>query len=58
MRNFLFALLLVVYTFRIGIKAQDKPFMEDLYYYLENTEVYEVGQEDGRAFHIPEPANL
>jgi beta-galactosidase len=56
MRNFLIALLLVVYTFSIGIKAQDKPFMEDLYYYLENTEVYEVGQEDGRAFHIPEPA--
>lgn len=37
--------------------AQDLPYMENLYYYLENTEVYEEGQEDGRAYHIPS-ANL
>ena len=28
--------------------------MDDLYYYLENTDVFEVGQEDGRAYYIPE----
>ena len=37
------------------LHAQDKPFMDDLYYYLENTSVFETGQEDGRAYHIPEP---
>ena len=34
--------------------AQDKPFMEDLSYYVENLSVYELNQEEGRAFHIPE----
>ena len=34
--------------------AQEKPFMEDLPYYIENTEVYGLGQEEGRAYYIPE----
>ena len=29
------------------LSAQDKPFMDDLYYYLENTSVFETGQADG-----------
>ena len=33
--------------------AQNKPFMEDLPYYVNNLEVFETGQEPGRAFHIP-----
>ncbi|MBP5795985.1 MAG: beta galactosidase jelly roll domain-containing protein [Bacteroidales bacterium] len=33
--------------------AQNKPFLEDLPYYMENLEVFEVGQEPGRAYHIP-----
>ena len=33
--------------------AQDKPFLEDLPYYMENLEVFELNQEPGRAFHIP-----
>ena len=33
--------------------AQDKPYMDNLYYYLENTQVFEEGQEDGRTYYIP-----
>ena len=33
--------------------AQNKPFMEDLPYYVNNLEVFGTGQEPGRAFHIP-----
>ena len=33
--------------------AQDKPFLEDLPYYMENLAVFELNQEPGRAFHIP-----
>ncbi|MCQ2056736.1 MAG: DUF4981 domain-containing protein [Bacteroidaceae bacterium] len=35
------------------LQAQDKPYMEDLPYYVENLEVFGQGQEDGRAFHLP-----
>ena len=37
----------------IQAPAQDKPFLEDLPYYMENLEVFELNQEPGRAFHIP-----
>ena len=37
----------------IGLGAQEKPYMENLPYYVENLEVFGEGQEDGRAFHIP-----
>jgi len=33
--------------------AQDKPYMEDLSYYVENLAVFEQNQEPGRAYHIP-----
>ena len=33
--------------------AQDKPFLEDLPYYMENLAVFELEQEPGRAYHIP-----
>lgn len=33
--------------------AQDRPFMEDLSYYVENPAVFGIGQTDGRAYHIP-----
>ena len=33
--------------------AQDKPYMDNLYEYLENTQVFEEGQEDGRTYYIP-----
>ena len=34
--------------------AQNKPYLEDLPYYVENLAVFEQNQEPGRAFHIPE----
>ena len=36
-----------------SLSAQQKPYMDDLPYYVENLEVFGQGQEDGRAFHIP-----
>ena len=36
------------------LDAQDKPFMQDLPYYVENLSVYGLNQEEGRAFHIPD----
>ena len=36
------------------LAAQDKPFMEDLPYYVENLSVYGLNQEEGRAYHIPQ----
>ena len=36
-----------------SISAQDKPYMQNLPYYVENLEVFGEGQEEGRAFHIP-----
>ena len=36
--------------------AQELPYMERIYDFLENTAVFEEGQEDGRAYHIPSPS--
>lgn len=36
------------------LHAQDKPFMQDLPYYVENLSMYGLNQEEGRAFHIPD----
>lgn len=41
-------------AFPLAVLAQDKPFMQDLPYYVENLEVFGQGQEEGRAFHLPE----
>lgn len=41
----------------ICLYGQDKPYMENLPYYVENLEVFGEGQEEGRAFHIPENCN-
>ncbi len=38
----------------VTVQAQDRPYMEDLPYYVENLEVFGCGQEEGRAFHLPE----
>lgn len=37
----------------ISLVAQEKSYMENLPFYVENLGVYGEGQEDGRAFHIP-----
>ena len=44
--------LLCLFTL-CAAQAQDKSYLEDLSYYLENTAVFEQNQEPGRAFHIP-----
>ena len=37
----------------VVLSAQNKPYMQDLPYYVENLNMYGEGQEEGRAFHIP-----
>lgn len=49
MKTKILTLASLILSFGLQGYSQDKPFMDDLYYYLENTEVFEVGQEDGRA---------
>ena len=39
-----------------AVLAQELPYMERIYDFLENTAVFEEGQEDGRAYHIPSPS--
>ncbi len=34
--------------------AQEKDFIKDISWFIENLEVFETNQEEGRAFHIPE----
>ena len=51
-RNRFIACILCLFAI-VSASAQDKPFLEDLPYYLENLAVFEVGQEPGRAYHIP-----
>lgn len=36
------------------ILAQPAKFLDDIYYYIENTSVFEVNQEEGRTFYLPE----
>jgi len=52
MKNTLTTLLLTLLC--ISVSAQNKPFLEDLSYYVENLEVFELNQVDGHAYHIPE----
>ncbi len=46
-------LLLLSLILPVGLYAQQKPFLENLSYYIDNTAVFEKGQEEGRAAHIP-----
>lgn len=36
-----------------NVAAQQKPYLDNLPYYVENLAVFGEGQEDGRAYHIP-----
>lgn len=38
----------------VAVSAQNKPYLQDLPYYVENLNMYGEGQEEGRAFHLPE----
>lgn len=42
----------------LSAQAQQRDFMNHLYDYLENLDVFEVGQEEGRAYFIPEHHKL
>jgi len=46
-------LILAASALATGAGAQDKPYLQNLSHYVENTEVFGEGQEDGRTFHIP-----
>ena len=52
MKRNLIAMAVLAFTWFQAV-AQEKPFMEDLNYYIENTEVFGLGQEEGRAWYIP-----
>ena len=45
-----FITLLILFNITLILSAQDKPFMSDIYYYLENTKVFELNQVEG---HVP-----
>ena len=38
----------------VTLCAQHKPFLENLSYYIENPAVFEIGQEEAHAYHIPQ----
>jgi len=45
------SLILILFnTLSLIVAAQQKPFLSDIYSYLENTSVFELNQEDG---HVP-----
>ena len=46
--------ILVLLLSAVALSAQDKPFLDDIPYYIENLSVFELNQEDGRSYHIPE----
>lgn len=37
-----------------ALHAQEKPFLDDLPYYIDNPAVFEKGQEEARVFHLPD----
>lgn len=53
-----FPIICILSLAAISTAAQDKPFLEDLSYYVENTKVFELNQEEGRAYHIPDKSIL
>ena len=51
----LLSILLIVLCLPLGLQAQvQRGYIGHLYDYLENTSVFEEGQEEGHAFYIPE----
>lgn len=57
MKNRKYSIVLGAVLTSVSLYGQDKPYMENLPYYVENLEVFGEGQEEGRAFHIPENCN-
>ena len=52
MNNRIITLFLMLST--AALSAQDKPFLEDIPYYVENLSVFELNQENSSAHHIPD----
>ena len=48
------SLLLVVMAWPLVSRAQDVNYMENLYNFIENTAVFELNQEEGHAYFVPE----
>lgn len=46
-------IILFLLFLSVSLCAQRKPYLENLSYYLENPAVFEIGQEEARAYHIP-----
>ena len=52
MKRFTLALTLAL-PLTASLTAQERPYLQNLSYYVENTDVYGERQEEGRTFHIP-----
>ncbi len=48
-----FLLLIILAYFSVYLDAQEKPFLSNIYNYLENTKVFELNQEEGHTPLIP-----
>ncbi|MDR1331917.1 MAG: DUF4981 domain-containing protein [Tannerella sp.] len=48
------AIGIILYCHAAGCPAQQVNYMEHLYEFIENPAVFEMNQEEGRAYHIPE----
>ena len=46
-------LLLFSLFLSVALHSQRSPFLDNLSYYIDNPEVFEFGQEEARAYHIP-----
>jgi len=47
------SLLILSVFLCVGLYAQNKPFLDNISYYIENPAVFEKGQEEARAYYIP-----
>ncbi|WP_370479762.1 glycoside hydrolase family 2 TIM barrel-domain containing protein [Tamlana flava] len=52
MRKTIFLIVIILNVY--GVLAQEQGFINNLSSYIENTDIFEKGQEEARAFHIPE----
>lgn len=48
------SLLFLFLLLRVGLYAQHTPYLKNLSYYIENPAIFEIGQEEARANHIPQ----
>lgn len=48
----------VLFLFVLPLHAQQKGYIENLYHYIENKDLFEQNQEEGRAYYIPQHHKL